>query len=202
MAYDQSFIQRARSSFMATAPGRSFTQGIGETFGMQYQHKGLFSSFFRPGGASEGFMGRKAAGGIMGGGVAGLLGKAVMPAFMIGAAYSGYKKGGVMGAVGGAAETALYWGATKAALTMATNPAVLAGAAVAGAGYGVYRLGEAARKHEKRVKGLEMGTEVVDRFGTLSTMRQRSLQAIQNSHLNGRMSLGSEGLLMSSPYRR
>jgi len=188
MAYDQSFFQNVRSSFAATAPGRSFMQGVGETLGIHYQK-----------GVSKGFLGRKAPGGMFG---KGLLGRALFPAFTAVAAYTGYKEGGVMGAAKNVATEALMWGAMRAGFTMLTNPAILGGAAIAGAGYGMYRLGEAARTHERRVRSLELGADVVDRFGTLSTMRQRSLQAIQSSHLNGRTALGNEALLLSTPYRR
>ena len=197
MAYDQSFFHRVRTSFAASAPGRSFTQGIGETLGWHYEK-----------GVSKGFLGRKAKGGIFAGGKGiagkslGLLGRAGFPLFAAFSAYSGYKEGGVLGAARNVAVDALSWGAMRAGFTMLTNPVVLGAAAIAGAGYGVYRLGEAARKHERGVRRLELGADVVDRFGTLSTMRQRSLQAIQNSHLSGRSALGNEALLLSVPYMR
>jgi hypothetical protein len=182
---------------MATVPGRSFIQGVGETFGMHYNK-----------GVSMGFMGRKAPGGIFAGGkgvggrAAGFLGRAAFPLFTAYSAYSGYQEGGVAGAVRNVTTDALIWGGMRAGWAMIGGPATLVAAGIAGAGYGVYRLGEAARKQERRVRGLELGADVVDRFGTLSTMRQRSLQAIQNSHLSGRMALGSEALLLSSPYMR
>jgi len=191
MASDQSFVQRARGTMMASRPGRAFAQGVGETFGMHYE-----------GGVSKGFMGRKAAGGVFAAGKMAALGRGLFPVFTAYSAYSGYKEGGIMGATKNVAADAATWGAMRAAWSMFANPVTLGAAAVAGLGYGGYKLGEAAIAHEKRIKGLELGADVVDRFGTISTMRQRSLQAIQNSHLNGRGALGNEALIMSSPYLR
>jgi hypothetical protein len=197
MPAEQSFFQNVRSSFMATAPGRSFVQGVGETFGMHYER-----------GVSMGFLGRRAPGGVFGA-VPGFkargltfLGRAAFPLFTAHAAYTGYQEGGILGAAGGVAESALMWGAMRAGWTMlggSVGAGLVGGVAM---GYGMYRLGEAARRNERRVRGLELATDVVDRFGTMSTMRQRSLQAIQNSHLNARMALGNEALLMSTPYLR
>jgi hypothetical protein len=57
---------------------------------------------------------------------------------------------------------------------------------------------EYMKKHAR----LEMATPLIDQFGTVATMRQRSLQAINNSKINGRTALGAEGLLTYSPYAR
>ena len=178
MATSQSFYQHLKSSITASAPGRAFVKGTRQALGLEL-FKGGFS-----------------------GGAKGFLGRAFIPAFTGMSAYKGYKEGGIFGAAKGAATSALEWGAIDAAVSVATNPYVMGAAAVAGAGYGYYKLGEAAKRHERGVKNLEMGTEVVDRFGTISTMRQRSLQAIQNSHLNARGALGNEALLLSTPYLR
>jgi len=197
MAYDQSFFRNVRASLAATAPGRSFMQGIGESFGMHYER-----------GVSQGFLGRKAPGGVFGGaqgfGRKGLTlaGRAAFPAFMALSAYSGYKQGGVFGAAKNVAIDAAMWGGIRAAFSMLTSAPVIAGGMFVGAGYGYYKLGEAARTHVRKLRNVEMGADLVDRYGTMSTMRQRSLAAIQNTHINGRMALGNEALLLSAPYRR
>lgn len=177
-----------RRTFGSSQVGRQFTQGAGEVLGWHYKS-----------GKSMGWMGRKLPGGILS---KGLLGRAFFPAFTAFSAYQGYKQGGVLGAAKNVAVDVAAWGAMRAAFSIATHPVGLAAAAVVGAGYGAYKLGEAAQKYDKRVRRLEMGADVVDRYGTLSTMRQRSLQAIQNSHLSGRLALGNEALLVSGGIRR
>jgi len=176
------------------SPGQAFKSGMGQAFGYHGQ---------------DGFLGRKA--GWLKGGKLGLAGRIAGPAFTAFAIYSGYKEGGVFGAAKGAASSALSWGAFEmgAALSpgitragvMAAKIALPVGIAAA-AGYGYYKTGEEGIKHRKRLRGLEMGADLVDRFGTMTTMRQRSLAAIQNSHTNGRMALGSEALLLSGQYLR
>ena len=172
----------------ASGPGRQFMQGIGETFGMHYEK-----------GVNMGFMGRKAAGGVF---AKGLLGRVLFPAMTAYSAYSGYKEGGIFGAAKTVATDAAVWGALRAGATMLTNPIVLGAAAMAGAGYGAYRFGLAARERAAKTRNLEMGAEVVDMFGTLGTMRQRSLAAINNSRINGRSALGNEALIIAGQYRR
>ena len=132
---------------------------------------------------------------------------------MIGmSAYHGYQQGGVGGA---AVETAKHigisyamgaaWSVAGGALSVAAGVGI-AGAAAAGAGY--LASGGSAMdafrpymaKHARRHAGLEMGTPMVDNFGTTATMRQRSLAAIQNSKLNGRSALGNEAALSYMPY--
>ena len=56
------------------------------------------------------------------------------------------------------------------------------------------------RDHMRKHAKLEMGAPVYDQFGTLSTMRQRSVAAIQNSHINARSALGHEAMSMYRPY--
>jgi len=51
---------------------------------------------------------------------------------------------------------------------------------------------------QRMVNNLEMGSPILDQFGTVSTLRQRSLAAIQNSKVNGRMALGQEAALLHS----
>jgi len=196
-------------AFSRTRTGKAFTQAMGETFGIDYEGGTLSGQ-----GKSMGFMGRLRPGGIFKNftdvtgkitpirGLFGLAGRAFMPAFTAFAAYEGYKQGGVWGATKAVGEQALVWGALRMAGANILNPYVLGAAAIGGAAYGGYKFGVAARKHRQRLRGLEMGADIVDTYGTMSTMRQRSLAAIQNTHINGRLSLGNEALLLSETYRR
>ena len=52
----------------------------------------------------------------------------------------------------------------------------------------------------KQVRGLELGGPIQDQFGTISTLRQRSLMALQNTHVNGRMAFGQEAALLHSTF--
>lgn len=152
-----------------------------------------------------------------------LFGRGIGLAFTGIAAYEGYKKEGAWGAVKGIGGSIvenyifgqamhLAGGFLKGAMAKVVLPTVAAGlgaAAIYASNTGqafsqAFRplargaLHEHMRKHAK----LEMGTPVVDDFGTVATMRQRSLQAIQESKINGRSALGNEALLMYSPYFR
>jgi len=143
------------------------------------------------------------------GGVKGLVGhtagKAIFPIFTAMSMYAGYQTGGVLGAAQAGAKEALIWGGMRA--VFATVPGAAGFAApllAAGAlGYGAYAMGEAAQEHRKRLRDVEMGAPIVDPFGTTATLRQRSLSALQNTHINGRMAIGNEGILMAdNAYRR
>jgi len=58
------------------------------------------------------------------------------------------------------------------------------------------------KSYRREHAGVQMGTPSVDPFGNNATMRQRSINAIQNSRLNGRTALSNEAALMYSPYMR
>ena len=109
----------------------------------------------------------------------------------------------------------------KGAGTFLRTAAGLAGGGLGGAagllfhpatlliGAGVYGYGElqeyiqkndSAIARNKQVRGLELGAPIQDPFGTISTLRQRSLQAIQNTHVNGRMAFGNEAALLHSTF--
>lgn len=67
--------------------------------------------------------------------------------------------------------------------------------AIAGVSAMVDYLSSAPQKamdHGKRLRQLETGGNFKDPYGTAFTMRQRSLQAINKSHLNARTALGNE----------
>jgi hypothetical protein len=56
--------------------------------------------------------------------------------------------------------------------------------------------------HMHSLAKLEMGRPVVDEFGTVATMRQRSVMAIQNSKINGRSGIGNEATYSFRSYFR
>ncbi|MBW1802321.1 MAG: hypothetical protein JRJ85_16525 [Deltaproteobacteria bacterium] len=131
-------------------------------------------------------------------------------------AYEGYQQDGAWGAAKGlargAAETyamGAVWGAIGAPVK-----AVGAVAATMLAGHAFYNMAAGGpspqqflarpyvREHQRKHAKLEMGRPVLDQFGSLSTMRSRSVSAIQNSKINGRTGLGNEAALMYRPYFR
>jgi hypothetical protein len=135
--------------------------------------------------------------------------RALGPAYMAYSIGTGYKEGGVFGAVKSGLTTSAefaVWGmarhAAGALLGSAATPIALGVAAVAGIGYGSYKALEHGNKVRKRLRKLEMGGPVVDPFGTGATMRNRSLNALQNSQINGRSAFGSEAALMHVPTMR
>lgn len=149
----------------------------------------------------------------------GVLGKAfgaLGPISYLYGAYTGYQEGGIGGAVKGVAEFVAFdyalgvaqWAAKSAAIGGIVKSAGI-GAAIAGGGaLGMYLASGGqmkdftapwVRDYSKRHGKLEMGTPVVDNFGTAATMRQRSLNAIQNSRISGRNALGFEAMLQ--PFR-
>jgi hypothetical protein len=133
-----------------------------------------------------------------------LAARSVAPAFFAYGMYQGYREGGVGGAIKGGAES-LAWqyaisAGIKAASAIATPLAI--GAAIAGVGFGSYKLLQAGNARMKRTRRLEMGSPMIDPFGNAATMRQRSLQALMGSQINGRSAFGSEGQLMHVPTLR
>lgn len=136
----------------------------------------------------------------------GIFGKVVGPALLAYSMYEGYQKEGVYGAVKegvqGAATGYAFgaaWGALKGVIGVG-GPIALSAAAVAGGAYGYKEYRGAVKDHMRRQAAVEMGRPTVDQFGTVATMRQRSLAAIQDSKLNGRVGLGNEATLMYRPY--
>jgi hypothetical protein len=144
-----------------------------------------------------------ASGGKMGGAITrrfgsqllGVAGKALGPAMGLLAVAEGARTGGVSGAFSAGVESVGSWAAMEvglAALSGTVNPLALG----ALAGYAGYKFADASRDYGRSLKKLNMGAPIVDMFGTVATTRQRSLQALQNTHINGRMALGNEGMLM------
>ena len=169
---------RARGSFRKfgnTSIGRPFKQGF-EDLGY---HPGLLKELKE----AKGFMGKGSK----------LLGPGIGLAFTAVSAYQGYKEGGIFGA---AKEVGIQYGynvAFRAAMNAfggATSLPIATGLAVA---YGTYKFGQNAGRYGRKSENLSFNKGFIDEFGTAATMRQRSLQAIQNSHVNSRSLLGGEG---------
>jgi hypothetical protein len=188
--------------FGQTSVGGIFKRGILETFGWEFK-----------GTQNYGFLGKHSpelaksiekATGRMGKFKAKTLGKGFRGlglGFTLFSAYQGYKEGGIAGA---AKETAIMTGyniafqAVKTAWSVGSSVPVLGAVAAA---YGTYKFGQAAGKYGKRMESLEMGRPIIDNYGTIATLRQRSMQAIQNTHLNGRMAMGNEAFLIHGVMR-
>lgn len=130
----------------------------------------------------------------IGGGVGRFAMKSVPGLFTAYSVMEGYQEGGIWGGIKGGAESVAMNAAFRmagAALGGATTPLMIAAAA----GYAGYKFADAARDYGRNLKKVNMGAPIVDQFGTIATTRQRSLQALQNTHINGRMALGNEGML-------
>jgi len=149
----------------------------------------------------------------------GLLGRAagrlIGPAILGYEVYSGYKEGGAWGAIKAGGESLALTYVMGAALRAAWAPALMGVAGYLGAktAYNIGRDPAAftslkgyvrnyTDKYRRGYAGVQMGTPALDPFGNNATMRQRSLNAIQDSRINGRGALGNEAGLISQPYFR
>lgn len=143
------------------------------------------------------------------------LGRLMGPALLAYSAYSGYKQGGVVGAVkeGGKSigESYVFGAVTKAlgggpafaglAIGIPTMMASMSAHATGGSPIALWAR-PWVREHTRGLNRLEMGVPINDQFGTIATSRQRAVQAIQSSRVNGRSALGNEAALMYQPYFR
>ena len=167
--------------------------------------------------------------GVISKGHIGKLGRAFGIGLTVFSAYQGYKEGGAFGAVkgtvGGLAEGYAFGAGLKAlgigmkgtgTYGAAALVGTVAGATVGGLMRGVTPWGvnagsagwmamlarPAVAEHTKKLAEVEMGRPILDQFGTIATMRQRSVQAIQNSKINGRSALGNEATYSYRSYFR
>lgn len=127
--------------------------------------------------------------------------RGIQPAFTAYATYAGYKDGGAIGAAKGFGTAMAFnylWGAAFKAMGSFGVPVAL----IAGTAAATYVSLEGGRQRIKRTRAMEMGSPVVDPFGNAATMRQRSVQALMNSQINGRSALGTEAQLMHVPMLR
>lgn len=109
---------------------------------------------------------------------------------------------GVGQATKDAVEQGVMFGAGKWALgrlgmTMA-SPVFLAGVGLAGAGIAAQKALQFGKKYNDDVRAVSFGNAFNDVYGTASTMRQASVNAIQSSKINGRSVLGFESSLLHS----
>lgn len=198
MATSSNYFQR----FANSPVGRPFMKGIAENYG-----------FVMKDSMNQGFLGLRGRpikyfglAGTLGGkrAVAGALGRlgmrAFWPALAIYNMREAYQKGGLSSALYVGGKEAVQVGLTEVAFAGAksvlSSTGIGIGALAIGAGVGGFAFGEASRNYGKRIRNIELGGEVIDRFGQIATIRQRSLMALQNSHLNGRMALGNEAMLL------
>jgi hypothetical protein len=155
------------------------------------------------------------------------LGGLIGPTGLALAAYGGYKEGGALGAgkeIGKSLLTSYAFGAITKGLRLGSVGADAAGFAIGvvigtlgyQAGFAMTHTGgisnpynplaplvrPAVANYMRAHRDLEMGGPVFDQFGTLATMRQRSISAIQNSKLNGRSVLSNEATYQYRPYFR
>jgi len=205
-------------SLASTSSGRAFKQGVGESFGFVYGEAGQSHGFL---GLKKSFgqatrqewikdSGRALwKSGVKGNawktaakrGIGSKMmwargGGALMLGMMAHDVYSGYQEEGLYGAAKGFGSSALTWGVMKAAAAAVGGVTLGVAAVGVGAVAGGYEIGEASQAYAKRMRGVEMGAPVVDPYGSIATTRQRSLAALQNTHINGRMAMGNEGVLM------
>ena len=174
-AYSQTGVHRRGMSWMRA--------GFGAHRGFGGELKGLFTK-----------------GGRLGA-FGGLAGRALGAGFGISAAVSGYQKEGLWGATKGVAGYA----ATNYALGAVFGSAAV-GAAVIGGTVGGAMLRKAAinigEEYGRAHSNTEFGGGVDDRYGRVTTMRRRSMMAINRSRIGGNMGLGNEALNSYVPYNR
>jgi len=156
--------------------------------------------------AAAGKMGRiRRAGGGAGRFMGRAFGGALSLAATAALAYTGYQREGMWGAAKGVGESVLWTAGIRAVGGIIGGATIGAGLAVAAVGVGGYALAEKGRAHRHRLRELELtaGPEIMNNIHGAGavTMRQRSLLALQNTHINGRMAIGNEALLIHTPFR-
>jgi hypothetical protein len=194
--------------------GKHLVRGAGEAFGMQYTKAGISRGFLGLGKKPlttalrmpQAFYKTATKRGI--GTAASKIGlkgafRLAAPLYTAFSMYQGYQEEGVWGAAKGAAESVLGAAAFNVGAAILGGPVMWGIAAAAVVGGGAYAFGEAAQEHRKRIRGLEFATASMDVIGSAGALtdRARAMQALSNSHVNGRIALGNEGLLMHSSYR-
>lgn len=117
-------------------------------------------------------------------------------------AISGYQREGAWGAAKGVGSAALWSYGIEIALGSAALPIGIA----AGVAVGGVMLNKAAaekgRAYGRSHRELEFGAAVSDQFGTVSTMRRRSVMALNQSRIGGNMGMGNEAMRQYQPYFR
>jgi hypothetical protein len=118
--------------------------------------------------------------------------------------YQGYKQGGILGAAKGLGTGVAYGIAAQLVMSAIGSTTLGVGIAAAGVAAGGYALGEAGRSHAKGLRNIEFGggSQIMGAInsGGAATSRQRAALALQNTHINGRMAMGNEALLMHTQF--
>lgn len=130
------------------------------------------------------------------------LGRALGLGFLGIEAYMGYQKEGWWGAAKGVATGAAWSYGLGVVLGSAALPLTMGAAAIGGSLVLNKMAAEGGLRYAKRHARADFGGGVRDQFGNVSTMRRRSIQALQQSRLNGAMTLGREALQQYQPYFR
>ena len=196
-------LQESMPAFRAARAGRPLMgrMQMGRVFSKaRGAGRGVFSSTSMAVAHGARQTGLRGAGKLAGKAIPGILGLAGTAYF----AYSGYKQEGTWGAVKGIGESVAWSAGIRAVGGIVSNPYIIGGAVLAAGAYGVYAAGEKGQAHVKKLRELEMGGgSIMDKIGSMpaATMRQRSAMALQNSHINGRMALGNEALLLHTSFR-
>lgn len=117
----------------------------------------------------------------------------------------GYSEGGLSGGFAGAAESTIMMagfemGARTLGLAGIGIKGGLAlggiGMAAAGVGYATHAALEHGNRYMRNRGKMELSAPTLDVFGTAATMRQRSLAAMNDSHINMRNALGNEAMYL------
>lgn len=114
-------------------------------------------------------------------------------------AYEGYQQEGMWGAMKGAGESVLWNAGFRLAGSLLPGVATVAGTALAGAAVigGAYAFQRNAVDYNEKLRRSEfVAGNINDPFGNVATMRQRSIRALHNSNMGGRMTLGREAQLL------
>jgi hypothetical protein len=193
---------------------RQFNQGLGESFGWEFDKRGQNRGFLGMKGRQSGrpFSGLQSElklarkGGWKGiakfGGGMALRGAGIL--FSASYIAQGFQEGGITGGLSATVESAAMarlWHFGGKALM---NPLGIAAMATVGTAVAGYKFLQASQKNLRNLQKLEMVDNQLlgaTRNAGAYTMRQRSLQALQNTHINGRMSMGNEGFMHHSSYR-
>jgi hypothetical protein len=196
------FGQQLWGNLSRTGAGRVVQRGIAMDFG--FEQPGNKGPFKFMGGAFEGArqggwsqIAKNVGGSNLA--VAGKLALRGLPMLFAGAnILHGFRQNGLTGAGSAVIENAMWGVGFEAAKTLLWNPIGIGLAGVAVGAFAYKKFHDNAIKYGRGLRRVEMGSGlgVDDPFGSVATLRQRSLMALQNTHLNGRMALGNEAAML------
>lgn len=173
-------LGRLSNSTMGQYVGRS----LKETIGFVYEGK-----------KSQGFLGMK------GGSFLGKAFGALNVAVTAGAVIQGAQRGGFVGAAEAGFEQAAWGLGANMIMGGVFNPAAWVAAAGLGAAYGGFKFGQAATRHRKDLRKSEfISPNSMNVIDGAYTDRARSLAALNNSSMNGRMAIGNEAQYLHTSY--